>query len=136
MAPRQASEDVMERSEMRSQDDQQSWQGSPDRDQDDATRRGLETTGRQGSMQRDRQEWSQSDASRARSGSHWTGYVVPYRYFGPGYRGVGYYSVMYPGPTRDEDDSRGEFDQRNVDYGQGQGAGAASTGSRGRSSGM
>src|SRR3954453_8041426 len=28
---------------------------------------------------------------------NWTGYVVPYRYYGPGYRGVGYYSVMYQG---------------------------------------
>ena len=25
----------------------------------------------------------------------WYGYVQPYRYYGPGYRGVGYYSVLY-----------------------------------------
>ena len=30
-------------------------------------------------------------------GGDWQGYVVPYRYYGPGYRGVGYYSVMYQG---------------------------------------
>ena len=33
----------------------------------------------------------------------WTGYVVPYRYYGPGYRGVGYYSVMYQGSGEGED---------------------------------
>jgi hypothetical protein len=61
----------------------------------------------------------------------WYGYVQPYRYYGPGYRGVGYYSVFYQGadPYRadetETDESRPRFDQRNVHYGQGQGAGAA-----------
>jgi osmotically-inducible protein OsmY len=36
---------------------------------------------------------------------NWTGYVVPYRYYGPGYRGVGYYSVMYQGTGDPGDDS-------------------------------
>ena len=31
------------------------------------------------------------------SSGSWSGYVVPYRYYGPGYRGVGYYSVLYQG---------------------------------------
>ena len=39
------------------------------------------------------------------SSGNWQGYVVPYRYYGPGYRGVGYYSVMYQGP--DEGDQGG-----------------------------
>lgn len=63
-------------------------------------------------------------ADERRSGGDWSGYVVPYRYYGPGYRGVGYYSVMYQGPGQSEDDEL-EFDQRGVRYGQGQGAGAA-----------
>jgi len=40
---------------------------------------------------RDHSEVAESDQG------NWTGYVVPYRYYGPGYRGVGYYSVMYQG---------------------------------------
>jgi osmotically-inducible protein OsmY len=32
----------------------------------------------------------------------WQGYVVPYRYVGPGYRGWGYYSVLYQGPAGSE----------------------------------
>src|SRR6476661_5304696 len=51
---------------------------------------------------------------------NWTGYVVPYRYYGPGYRGVGYYSVMYQGPGEDEDGSTGSTGNR---YGQQTGAG-------------
>lgn len=67
--------------------------------------------------------------------SDWYGYVQPYRYYGPGYRGVGYYSVLYQGRdpyTSDEGETTGEqqrserrFDQRGVPYGQGPGAGAA-----------
>lgn len=63
----------------------------------------------------------------------WQGYVQPYRYYGPGYRGVGYYAVFYQGPegTSDGDQvdtdepgtQRTQFDQRNVQYGQGQGSG-------------
>jgi osmotically-inducible protein OsmY len=99
----------MYRSESRTRDDQRSRQGNDERSQDES-QRGMEPSG---------------------SGSgNWTGYVVPYRYYGPGYRGVGYYSVMYLGSTRGEGESRSDFDQRDVDYGQGQGAGAAWTGSR------
>jgi osmotically-inducible protein OsmY len=106
----------MYRSESRSQDDQRSWQGNDDRSQSEGSGRSM-----QPAQNEPAQQGSQS----------WTGYVVPYRYFGPGYRGVGYYSVMYLGPNRGEGESRGEFDQRNVDYGQGQGAGAAWSGGRG-----
>jgi osmotically-inducible protein OsmY len=66
------------------------------------------------------------------SGGGWTGYVMPYRYYGPGYRGVGYYSVMYQGsdePEAGRGTSSGRtFDQSRVRYGQGQGAGAAWSG--------
>jgi osmotically-inducible protein OsmY len=66
----------------------------------------------------------------------WYGYVQPYRYYGPGYRGVGYYSVMYQGGDPEQQDygetESGEigetgqrFDERAVKYGQGQGTGAA-----------
>ena len=39
-------------------------------------------------------------------GDRWRGYIVPYRYYGPGYQGVGYYSVAYLG-TDDEDPDAG-----------------------------
>ena len=71
---------------------------------------------------------------RSGGGQDWTGYVQPYRYYGPGYRGVGYYAVFYQGQDAgqgDEEEMTGEqgqpetqFDQRNVHYGQGQGTGA------------
>jgi hypothetical protein len=69
------------------------------------------------------------------SAGDWYGYVQPYRYYGPGYRGVGYYSILYQGrdPSTsaegempaDEQRSERWFDQRGVHYGQGQGAGTA-----------
>ncbi|HEX5014774.1 MAG TPA: BON domain-containing protein [Candidatus Limnocylindrales bacterium] len=72
------------------------------------------------------------DWSRGRSRGNWTGYVVPYRYYGNGYAGVGYYSVLYQGQRdagdTEQEQGRGQFDQREVDYGQGQGAGEAWTG--------
>ena len=61
----------------------------------------------------------------------WRGYYQPYEYFGPGYRGVGYYAVFYQGPGTsgtdqgDIDEQATQFDQRNVQYGQGQATGAA-----------
>jgi osmotically-inducible protein OsmY len=87
---------------------------------------------------------------RASGGQDWTGYVQPYRYYGPGYRGVGYYAVFYQGQDDgqgDDAETSGEqaqpetqFDQRNVHYGQGQGTGAGwqgrGRGGRGRQSGQ
>ena len=116
----------MDWSDRRSQDQGRTRSGSQEQYGDDESR-DLETSRR--SMER-----SQDDRSQSQSRS-WTGYVVPYRYYGHGYRGVGYYSVMYLGPNRD-DESRGEFDQTNVDYGQGQGAGAAWTGGQRRGASM
>lgn len=70
---------------------------------------------------------------RAGEQGEWQGYVQPYRYYGPGYRGVGYYAVFYQGPEGGSDidqvdpDEQGtgatQFDQRHVQYGQGQGSG-------------
>jgi osmotically-inducible protein OsmY len=69
---------------------------------------------------------------RAGEQGEWQGYVQPYRYYGPGYRGVGYYAVFYQGPegtagmdqVDDESGTPGtQFDQRNVQYGQGPGSG-------------
>jgi osmotically-inducible protein OsmY len=113
----------MYRSETRSQDDERSWQDRRERQEDDYSRRDLQSNQQSGSTQTREEQWRQG-----RSSGNWTGYVVPYRYYGPGYRGVGYYSVMYLGPSQSEAESQGEFDQREVDYGQGQGAGAAWTG--------
>jgi osmotically-inducible protein OsmY len=61
------------------------------------------------------------------TGRDWQGFVVPYRYYGPGYAGLGYYAVYYQGGTgQDEEGENAQgFDQRNVQYGQGQGTGAA-----------
>jgi len=58
------------------------------------------------------------------SGGDWQGFVVPYRYYGPGYAGVGYYAVYYQGGEgqRGEKAETSGFDQRNVREGQGQGA--------------
>jgi osmotically-inducible protein OsmY len=72
------------------------------------------------------------------TGGDWQGFVVPYRYYGPGYAGLGYYAVYYQGGEgqREEGDtsSRG-FDQRTAQYGQGQGAGPAGQSGRAEQSG-
>ena len=88
---------------------------------------------------RERREVQQQRAnemttSQERTGD-WYGYIQPYRYYGPGYRGVGYYSVMYQGRDQyasDEgempsDQQRAErrFDQRGVPYGHAPSGGAA-----------
>ena len=49
-------------------------------------------------------------------GGGWSGYVVPYRYYGPGYRGVGYYAVLYEGS-----EPGGSSDEGRSGQGQGQG---------------
>jgi len=86
-----------------------------------------------GGRERQSQRGGEMTASPERQGD-WYGYIQPYRYYGPGYRGVGYYSVLYQGrdpSMSDEGEMTGEqpsdrqFDQRGVHYGQGQGAGAA-----------
>jgi osmotically-inducible protein OsmY len=61
----------------------------------------------------------------------WQGFVVPYRYYGPGYAGVGYYAVYYqgaagePGETEEDQWSSSGFDESQVKSGQGQRARAA-----------
>jgi osmotically-inducible protein OsmY len=77
-----------------------------------------------------RQRGSEMTESQERQGD-WYGYIQPYRYYGPGYRGVGYYSVMYQGrdpSMSDEGEMTGEqpqsdrrSDQRGAVYGPGQG---------------
>jgi len=71
-------------------------------------------------------------AAQERRQGDWYGYIQPYRYYGPGYRGVGYYSVMFQGRDQEqqdlgetEPDEARRFDERAVKYGQGQGTGAA-----------
>jgi osmotically-inducible protein OsmY len=71
-------------------------------------------------------------AAGERRQGDWYGYIQPYRYYGPGYRGVGYYSVMFQGrdpEQRDLGEAEGDeprhFDERGVKYGQGQRTGAA-----------
>jgi osmotically-inducible protein OsmY len=75
--------------------------------------------------QRDRSMTSR-DATQSmeasQGGGGWSGYVVPYRYYGPGYRGVGYYSVMYQGRGDDEAPDAGAQGV-GQHYGQGTGAG-------------
>jgi osmotically-inducible protein OsmY len=51
------------------------------------------------------------------SEGRWSGYVVPYRYYGPGYRGVGYYTVMYQGGGQDDaPESESQYGQRAAGY--------------------
>jgi osmotically-inducible protein OsmY len=71
----------------------------------------------------DRSQVAESDQG------NWTGYVVPYRYYGPGYRGVGYYSVMYQG-AGDEDDESSRAQQSS----DGAGAGWSDQGTSGSAS--
>ena len=113
--------ETRQRNEQRLDPDRQKWGDDDDRQQSDVVRSGSSS-----SMQQ------QDDWNEGRPKGNWTGYVIPYRYYGPGYMGVGYYSVLYQGPggADDDEERRGEFDQREVDYGQGQGAGAAWTGRR------
>jgi osmotically-inducible protein OsmY len=63
--------------------------------------------------QQEQAEWSGSE-----SGGAWSGYVVPYRYYGPGYRGVGYYTVLYQGRGEAESDSDSQYAQRATGYAQ------------------
>ncbi len=64
----------------------------------------------------------EDDWSARELGGGWSGYVVPYRYYGPGYRGVGYYSVMYQGAGEGEQsDAQGEYDRRGARDAQGSG---------------
>jgi osmotically-inducible protein OsmY len=91
--------------------------------------------------QEQQQERDQSRSLTTERGGQqdWKGYVQPYRYYGPGYRGVGYYAVFYQGQDASEQDQdqtaeeETQFDQRNVQYGRGQGAGAGWRRGRGRS---
>jgi hypothetical protein len=70
-------------------------------------------------------EQGRSMTRRGGDQGDWQGYVQPYEYYGPGYRGVGYYAVFYQGPGAsgndqpDTDESQTQFDQRNVHYGHG-----------------
>ena len=101
------------------------------RDDRPESQRGMTTRSRQGS------EMSQWDESRGGSGD-WQGYVVPYRYYGPGYRGVGYYSVFYQGSDAEgeQPESRegGRWNESRGAWGQGDQARMGGSGS-GRSSG-
>jgi osmotically-inducible protein OsmY len=64
-------------------------------------------------------------------GGEWYGYIQPYRYYGPGYRGVGYYSVMYQGRDPHQPVESGmagderPFDERGVSYRQDPATGTA-----------
>jgi osmotically-inducible protein OsmY len=112
-------------------------EGAMYRPDDRQQNRQREMSGSEQSGSMEQENW------QGQSRGNWSGYVVPYRYYGPGYRGVGYYSVLYQGPGAGEEPTaegdEQQFDQRDVDYGQGQGAGAAWTrgggGQRSRMSG-
>jgi osmotically-inducible protein OsmY len=78
---------------------------------DEGRERGMTTTGDRRQLER-------------QGGGRWKGYVVPYRYYGPGYRGVGYYSVAYLGP----DESQGSGSQRSPSYPEGRRASGAWSG--------
>ncbi len=71
--------------------------GDSQRDAYDPSERGEMTRRDPSSAERREGAWDQGEQGG------WTGYVVPYRYYGPGYRGVGYYSVMYQGSDGGDD---------------------------------
>ena len=66
----------------------------------------------------------------------WSGYVVPYRYYGRGYRGVGYYTVLYQGRGDGESESESQYVQGASGYGESSGwdarAGALASSQSGR----
>ena len=95
--------------------------------------RGVATRSRQGT------EMERTSGGGSGGQGDMRGYVLPYRYYGPGYRGVGYYAVFYQGsdPTGEEGDQGqqgrwSEFDQG----GQGDQSGRWGQGDQSRQSGM
>jgi osmotically-inducible protein OsmY len=84
------------------------------------------TTRSESTPERQQGEWSGRE-----SGGGWSGYVVPYRYYGPGYRGVGYYSVMYQGGEDEQAESESHYGQRGS-HGQGSDYAGGGTFGRGR----
>ena len=74
--------------------DEYGGQGEYDESQRYEGQRGVTTRSRQGT------EMERTSGGGSGSQGDMRGYVLPYRYYGPGYRGVGYYAVFYQGPTR------------------------------------
>ena len=90
------------------------------------------TTRSTNAPQQGQDEWSGTE-----SAGGWSGYVVPYRYYGPGYRGVGYYTVLYQGGGEGGDaESETRYGQRGTEYSQSSGwdvrAGAFASSQSGR----
>ena len=114
-------------------DDRWQERGREDRsgrseDDDYGAGRGVATQGRS----RQGSEASRWEGSGGSGSGDWQGYIVPYRYYGPGYRGVGYYSVLYQGPGEDGDagdqdggrmTGEGRREMQSQGQGQGQGQG-------------
>jgi len=82
---------------------------------------------RQGPSDEDRDQSSGESRAMTDQGAsgNMSGYVVPYRYYGPGYRGVGYYAVFYQGSEPGDAADQGQgYGQQGQGYGQqGQGYG-------------
>jgi osmotically-inducible protein OsmY len=106
-------------------EDESSSRGGSERTMTDPSQDRQRQGGQRG-MERSGSRSSEMTTS-GEAGGDWQGFVVPYRYYGPGYAGLGYYAVYYQGGAgqRDEGDTSQDFDQRNAQYAQGQGAGAA-----------
>src|SRR6188508_1866615 len=88
--------------------------------------------GSERAMTQTSQTRSETGQQGDRSSGNWTGYVVPYRYYGPGYRGVGYYSVFYQG-SGDESGGRADWDDGERGQMRQQGTGAGASGGYGGS---
>src|SRR3954453_10182333 len=65
----------------------------------------------QGGSEMSQQGGSSTSSGSSGSSGNWSGYVVPYRYYGPGYRGVGYYSVLYQG-SGEQQGGRDDWDDQ------------------------
>jgi osmotically-inducible protein OsmY len=104
--------------------ERQTGEGRQDRWTSQGERRSEGDGGSERSMTRS-QGGGEMEQQGNQSGN-WTGYVVPYRYYGPGYRGVGYYSVMYQG-SGEEQAGGDEWDESGRSERQGTGSGSSGT---------
>src|SRR3954462_13139117 len=111
--------------------ERQAGQGQQDRWTSQGERQNEGDGGSERSMARSSQGGGELEQQGNQSGN-WTGYVVPYRYYGPGYRGVGYYSVMYEGSG---DEQAGGDEWEEGDRGRSQRQGTATGRSSGASGG-
>jgi osmotically-inducible protein OsmY len=111
----------------------QSQYGSQSQYDESQGQRGVATRSRQGS------EMERTSGGGSGGQGDMRGYVLPYRYYGPGYRGVGYYAVFYQGsdPSGEQEDQGQQGGWSELDQGrQGNQRGGWGQSDQSRQSGM